>query len=94
MGTATLVNGLVATFAGIFSNHIVERSQSFKTPFYASSVSLLLGWLAIQFLWDENYGSDAVTGLFQGKRLWTAFGILKRAQSPPYLLPSTLPDRI
>lgn len=77
LGIATLFNGVLATAAGLFTNYIVDRFHTFKTPFYASSISLLLGWLVIQILWNENYASTTTSGIFQAKRLWDALKILR-----------------
>ncbi|KAJ7809854.1 hypothetical protein B0H14DRAFT_2864972 [Mycena olivaceomarginata] len=44
MGRATLVNGLVATGAGVFSNQLVGFTGSFASPFIASGALLILAW--------------------------------------------------
>ncbi|KAJ7032422.1 hypothetical protein C8F04DRAFT_659206 [Mycena alexandri] len=56
MGRATLVNGLVATGAGVFSNQLVGFTGSFATPFIASGALLLIAWAVIRGTWIENYG--------------------------------------
>ncbi|KAJ7809207.1 hypothetical protein B0H14DRAFT_2867562 [Mycena olivaceomarginata] len=57
MGRATLVNGLVATGAGVFSNQLVGFTGSFASPFIASGALLILAWAVIRGSWIENYGS-------------------------------------
>ncbi|EGO03933.1 hypothetical protein SERLA73DRAFT_102290 [Serpula lacrymans var. lacrymans S7.3] len=86
MGRATLVNGFVATGAGIASNQLVTLTNSFATPFMASGVLLLLGFIAIRASWAENYGSGGgteSTDIMQLKRLRQAWQIVR---SDPLLL--------
>jgi len=80
MGRATLVNGFVATGAGVFSNKLVESTGNFATPFIASGWLLILGFLVIRGTWLENYGSgggSATTDMFQIKRLGQAWRIVR-----------------
>ncbi|TDL22756.1 DUF791-domain-containing protein [Rickenella mellea] len=87
LGRATLVNGFVATTAGIVSNKLVGTFETFTAPFIASGVLLLLAWTAIKSLWAENYGngggSASVGDTFQLKRLGHAWRIVS---SDPTLL--------
>ncbi|THH12278.1 hypothetical protein EW146_g7769 [Bondarzewia mesenterica] len=82
MGRATLVNGFVATAAGVFSNKLVEwNAGGFRSPFVASGVLLILGWIVIHTTWGENYGSGggaqaSTEDIFQIKRLGTAWRIV------------------
>lgn len=81
LGRATLVNGFVATAAGVFSNQLVGYTNSFASPFMASGILLLLAWVVIRLMWTENYGSvdsSAASGadIFQLKRLGQAFRIV------------------
>ncbi|TFY61171.1 hypothetical protein EVG20_g7155 [Dentipellis fragilis] len=81
MGRATLVNGFVATGAGIFSNKLVEwNAEGFRSPFIASGCLLTLAWFVIRGTWTENYGGagapSADTDIFQIKRLGSAWGIV------------------
>ncbi|PSS37510.1 hypothetical protein PHLCEN_2v717 [Hermanssonia centrifuga] len=86
---ATLLNGFVATGAGVFSNQLVGLSHSFASPFVASGALLLLAFTVIKGLWAENYGStdatadDTKAGFFQLKRLGEAWNIVRK---DPYLL--------
>lgn len=57
MGRATLVNGLIAAAAGVFSNQLVAVTSSFASPFVASGAMLVLAWAVIRATWTENYGS-------------------------------------
>ncbi|KAJ6489919.1 hypothetical protein C8R45DRAFT_200218 [Mycena sanguinolenta] len=81
MGRATLVNGLVATGAGVFSNQLVGFSGSFASPFIASGALLILAWVVIRASWVENYGgpatdASAMSDPFQLARLRTALRIV------------------
>ncbi|KAJ7193544.1 hypothetical protein GGX14DRAFT_477960 [Mycena pura] len=58
MGRATLVNGLVATGAGVFSNQLVGVTGSFASPFVASGVLLVIAWATIRGSWIENFGGS------------------------------------
>lgn len=57
LGRATLLNGFVATGAGVFSNQLVGFTHSFASPFVASGALLALAFVTLQSLWTENYGS-------------------------------------
>jgi len=84
MGRATLVNGFVATGAGIFSNQLVEwNNGGFRSPFVASGCLLLLAWVVISGSWSENYGGGGGAGtaqisadIFQIRRLGAAWRIV------------------
>jgi hypothetical protein len=81
MGRATLLNGLVATGAGVVSNQLVGFTSSFVSPFIASAALLILAWVVIRGTWTENYGSGggkADSDLFQVKRLGQAWSIVKQ----------------
>lgn len=82
MGRATLVNGFVATTAGVVSNQLVSYSGSFVSPFIASGFLLMLSWVVIRSTWGENYGGGGgstavVADLFQVRRLGRAWGIVR-----------------
>ncbi|KAJ6586323.1 hypothetical protein DFH09DRAFT_255134 [Mycena vulgaris] len=87
MGRATLVNGLVATGAGVFSNQLVGFTGSFAAPFIASGILLLIAWAVIRGTWIENYGSGGGSedkgDPFQIQRLKIALRIV---QEDPRLL--------
>lgn len=90
MGRATLVNGIVAAAAGIASNQLVASSGSFVTPFVASAIMLLLGWVVIRASWGENLGGSTGTesgGIFQLERLSQAWNIVRNGKlySTPYV---------
>ncbi|KAI6006157.1 hypothetical protein EDC04DRAFT_989919 [Pisolithus marmoratus] len=55
-GRATLVNGFVATTAGVVSNQLVSLTNSFVSPFVASAVLLVLAYIVIKASWIENFG--------------------------------------
>ncbi|KAH9996725.1 DUF791-domain-containing protein [Russula compacta] len=84
MGRATLVNGFVATAAGIVSNQLVELNDGgFRSPFVASGCLLLLAWVVISGSWSENYGGGGGAGsaqtsadIFQIRRLGAAWKIV------------------
>ncbi|OCH86467.1 DUF791-domain-containing protein [Obba rivulosa] len=78
LGRATLVNAVVATAAGVVSNELVETTGTFTSPFIASGIILMLGWVVITGSWTENYGrgggsSVIGTDVFQLKRLGQAW---------------------
>jgi MFS family permease len=82
MGRATLVNGIVATTAGVVSNQLVESTKNYVVPFIASGALLILGWCVIRGTWTENYGATSVKNddLFQVKRLGVAWDIVRQGQ--------------
>ncbi|KAJ7909618.1 hypothetical protein B0H13DRAFT_2233043 [Mycena leptocephala] len=63
MGRATLVNGLVATGAGVFSNQLVGFTGSFASPFIASGGLLIIAWAVIRSSWVENFGGPNTDNL-------------------------------
>ena len=87
LGRATLINGFVASGAGVFSNKLVEVSGSFASPFMASGALLILGWFVIRGIWSENYGAVDATksssgdDTFQLQRLGRAFRIVMSGMS-------------
>jgi hypothetical protein len=78
MGRATLINGIVATTAGVVSNQLVGITRTFVSPFVASGVFLLLAWYVIRRQWSENYGSQSASDrdVFQIRRLGQAWNIV------------------
>jgi len=86
MGRAPLINGLVATGAGVVSNQLVGATKNFVSPFVASGALLILGWAVIRGTWVENYGRKGATGetdVFQVKRLGSAWHIVRGGTWPP-----------
>ncbi|KAG7448548.1 DUF791-domain-containing protein [Guyanagaster necrorhizus] len=82
MGRATLLNGFVATGAGVVSNGIVSISSSFASPFIASGALLMLAWGLMRVSWIENYGHGGSTtdddwDIFQTSRLRAAWNIVQ-----------------
>lgn len=82
MGRATLLNGFVATGAGILSNQLVSVTASFATPFVASGALLLLAYVVIRGTWIENYGGGGGSSVGGGdplqlKRLGQAWRIVR-----------------
>jgi len=80
MGRATLINGIVATAAGVVSNQLVGVTHNFVSPFLASGVLLMFAWVLIRRKWTENYGSQNAMDrdLFQIKRLGQAWSIVRK----------------
>ncbi|KAF9234451.1 hypothetical protein BU15DRAFT_89981 [Melanogaster broomeanus] len=76
-GRATLVNGFVATAAGITSDQLVTLTNSFASPFVASGGMLVLAYLVIKASWTENYGGGGGATL---KRLGHAFRIVRKGK--------------
>jgi hypothetical protein len=84
MGRATLINGLVATGAGVVSNKLVAMTNNFIAPFVASATLLVLAWFVIRGTWSENYGGGGGIvdhDVFQIKRLGRAWDIVRRGVS-------------
>jgi MFS transporter, MFS domain-containing protein family, molybdate-anion transporter len=84
MGRSTLINGLVATGAGVISNKLVAATNNFIAPFVASAILLMLAWIVIRGTWAENYGSGGGVvdhDVFQVKRLGRAWDIVRRGMS-------------
>lgn len=78
LGRATLVNGFVATGAGVFSNKLVATTHNFASPMVASGCLLVVGFLVIRATWSENYGTldgSPTKDLWQTKRLSHAWKI-------------------
>ncbi|KAF8957856.1 hypothetical protein BDZ97DRAFT_1924236 [Flammula alnicola] len=81
MGRATLINGIVATSAGVVSNQLVGFTNNFVSPFVASGALLMLAWVVIRGSWTENYGGGggvADQDIFQVKRLGQAWSIVRK----------------
>jgi MFS transporter, MFS domain-containing protein family, molybdate-anion transporter len=62
MGRASLVNGIVATLAGILANWVVGQTDSFRAPFIFSGILLIVAFFAISANWDENHGTSGAGG--------------------------------
>ena len=81
-GSATLVNGFVATTSGVMSNEIVGFSGTYTSPFIASGLILLLSWVVIRSVWTENYGGGggvmSSSDPFQLRRLGVAWRIVSQ----------------
>ena len=87
LGRATLLNGFVATGAGVVSNKLVGWSDSYASPFVASGLLLVLAYAAIQGSWSENYGSpegahENAGSIFQARRLAQAWDIVRHGEPP------------
>ena len=86
LGRATLVNGFVATGAGVLSNKLVSFTHSFASPFVASAALLVLGWVVIRSIWAENYGGggglQADSDVLQLKRLGKAWKLVYDGKDP------------
>lgn len=86
-GRATLVNGFVATGAGVVSNQLVSVTHSYASPFVASGGLLGLAYLVIKASWTENYGGGGGTASLnssdplQLKRLSQAWRFVRNGQS-------------
>lgn len=104
MGRASLINGLVATGAGVVSNQLVSSTSNFGSPFLLSGTILVLAWFVIARTWQENYGSSAAEAgtqnisIFQIERLAKAWRIARQGAiihiGEPSCLLSIFPDRV
>ncbi len=56
MARATLLNGFVATAAGVISNELVRYTNTFRSPFVLAAIVLACSWIVIELVWTENYG--------------------------------------
>ena len=93
LGRATLVNGIVAAIAGVVSNKLVSTTLTFKSPFIASGVLLVLAWAVINRTWHENRGGASSSddgSIFQLRRLGQAWDIVKTGESNPSGMPNNL----
>ena len=75
MGRAALVNGIVAAGAGVVANGIVGQTYGFRTPFILSGILLVIAWVIIGNVWDENYGAQKSTSSGGGELSKIAAGI-------------------
>lgn len=83
LGRATLTNGIVAATAGVVSNNLVSNTSTFKSPFIASGVLLVLAWVVINRTWHENRGGASTSdngGIFQLRRLGEAWNIVRSGE--------------
>lgn len=71
LGRLTLVNGLTACVAGVLSEAVVQHFKTFKAPFIASALFLVVGGVVISTTWEENYGEEKKEG---GQRRWQHLG--------------------
>lgn len=80
LGRATLLNGFVATGAGVFTNGLVAWTGSFASPFIASGLLLVAGYAVISATWAENFGmvdDTEVKDTFQIRRIGHAIKIVR-----------------
>jgi MFS transporter, MFS domain-containing protein family, molybdate-anion transporter len=79
MARATLLNGFVATAAGVVSNELVRYTDTFRSPFVLAAVVLALSWIVIKLIWTENYGehdhlqTSNVLPMARLKEAWNIF---------------------
>ncbi|KAF8633149.1 hypothetical protein AX17_004650 [Amanita inopinata Kibby_2008] len=95
MARATMLNGFVATVAGVVSNQLVSTTKTFQSPFGLSAVFLVTTWITMKFLWTENYGNEdsahapthsrTILQTLHMKGAWTAL----RLGTFYFILPST-----
>ncbi|KAL8287397.1 hypothetical protein RQP46_003255 [Phenoliferia psychrophenolica] len=83
LGRAALCNGLVATASGVFSDAAVTLTGSYRTPFVASGILLIIGGALIRSNWSENYGGGDTAVRSERPPLTAAVAILLK--SPPLL---------
>jgi hypothetical protein len=79
MARATLLNGFVATAAGVISNELVRYTNTFRSPFVLAAIVLACSWIVIELVWTENYGEHdhvSTNNVLQIARLKEALHIL------------------
>ncbi|KAL8279899.1 hypothetical protein RQP46_007749 [Phenoliferia psychrophenolica] len=82
LGRCTLVNGIVASLSGVFSDYLVARTGTFKSPFVASGALLVVAGVVIAATWDENHGRAAGETSCSNRSPWkSSFKALKRDPS-------------
>ena len=87
MARATLLNGFVATTAGVVSNELVRYTNTFRPPFVLAALVLTSSWIAIKLIWTENYGEHdhlQTSNMLQMTRLKEAWIILCTGWWTPY----------
>ncbi|TAQ90290.1 hypothetical protein B7494_g1369 [Chlorociboria aeruginascens] len=57
-GIMTTLNSIVAILSGVFSEWLVQFTQTKRAPFMASAALLLLAFWIIWGFWSENYGDS------------------------------------
>lgn len=80
MGRAALVNGIVAAGAGVVANWIVGHTENFRAPFILSGILLIIAWVIIGNMWDENYGAQKSTSSGGGElsKIAAGLGMVRR----------------
>jgi len=80
MGRAALVNGIVAAGAGVVANWIVAQTNGFRAPFILSGILLIIAWVIIGSVWDENYGAQQTTSSGGGElsKIAAGLGMVRR----------------
>lgn len=80
MGRAALVNGIVAAGAGVAANWIVGQTDGFRAPFILSGILLIIAWVIIGNIWDENYGAQKSTSSGGGElsKIMAGLGMVRR----------------
>ena len=80
LGRCTLVNGLVASASGLVSDGVVSFTGTYKAPFVASGILLLLAGAAIRKTWSENYGSSDDQSAGEQRPLARAWKVITNSQ--------------
>lgn len=80
LGRCTLVNGIVASLAGVVSDAAVRISGTYRSPFVLSGVLLVTAGVLIRGTWEENYGG-AVPGGGRTHSISKSIAVLKRSAS-------------
>ncbi|KAI5476597.1 DUF791-domain-containing protein [Pseudohyphozyma bogoriensis] len=68
LGRAQLVNGVVASAAGVVSDGVVNMSGTYRAPFVVSAVLLVLAGGLVRSTWGENFGGVASASEGRGWR--------------------------
>ncbi|KAI0035795.1 DUF791-domain-containing protein [Vararia minispora EC-137] len=87
LGRATVLNGFVATVAGVFANKLVDvTGQSFRAPFVASALVLVIAGIVLSSTWHENYGAVNNRGSDDNLQLARLYAATRVVLQDPTLL--------
>jgi hypothetical protein len=82
LGRCTLVNGIVASLAGVVSDAAVRATGTYRSPFVLSGVLLVTAGVLIRGTWEENYGgAGVVVRAGSSRSISTSIAVLRSSES-------------